>query len=144
MRLPGQPSPDSTSASPLYQTAWKNNLFGYIGTSMAQVHAVGAIINVDVTNGTTTSNGLWDDKLVAKLYAKFPIGLKPDLAICTQNAAYSLQLQRSVTNFVSGSDRSWSKGAAPIADFPTHLPTCGNIPLHVSDSIVPGNQYITN
>lgn len=144
MRLPGQPSPDSTAQNPLYQTAWKNNLFGYVGTSMAQIHAVGAIINVDITNGTTTSNGLWDDKLVAKLWALFPIELKPDLAICTQNAAYSLQLQRSVTNFVSGADRMWSAGAAPIADFPTRLPTAGNIPLIVSDSIVPANQYILN
>ena len=144
VRLPGQPAPDNTAANPRYQTAWKNNLFGYVGTSMAQVHAVGAIINVDPVNGTTTSNGLWDDKLVAKLYAQFPIGLKPDLAICTQQAAYSLQLQRSVTNFVDGTNRAWTGGAATIADFPTHLPTCGNIPLHVSDSIVPANQYILN
>ena len=146
MRLPGQPSPDSTTTSPRYQTAWKNNLFGYVGTSMAQIHAVGAIINVDVTNGTTTANGLWDDKLVAKLYSLFPIGLKPDLAICTQSAAYGLQLQRTVTNFVDGSGaaRDWTGSSAVVANFPTHLPTCGNIPLHVSDSIVPGNQYILN
>ena len=146
MRLPGQPSPDSTTTSPRYQTAWKNNLFGYVGTSMAQIHAVGAIINVDVTNGTTTANGLWDDKLVAKLYSLFPIGLKPDLAICTQSAAYGLQLQRTVTNFVDGSGaaREWTGSSAVVANFPTHLPTCGNIPLHVSDSIVPGNQYILN
>ena len=146
MRLPGQPSPDSTTTSPRYQTAWKNNLFGYVGTSMAQIHAVGAIINVDVTNGTTTANGLWDDKLVAKLYSLFPIGLKPDLAICTQSAAYGLQLQRTVTNFVDGSGaaREWTGSSAVVSNFPTHLPTCGNIPLHVSDSIVPGNQYILN
>ena len=146
VRLPGQPSPDSTGANPLYQTAWKNNLFGYVGTSMAQVHALGAIINVDVTNGTSTTNGLWDDKLVAKLYSLFPIGLKPDIALCTQTAAYGLQLQRSVTNFVDGSggNRSWTGSSAVIADFPTRLPTCGNIPIHVTDSITLGNQYILN
>jgi hypothetical protein len=54
-----------------------------------------------------------------------------------------LQQQRTVTNFVNG-DRGWTKGSAPIADFPTTLPTCGNIPLIVTDSIVPGNQYVTN
>ena len=146
VRLPGQPSPDSTTANPRYQTAWKNNLFGYVGTSMAQIHAVGAIINVDVTNGTTTANGLWDDKLVAKLYSLFPIGLKPDIALCTQYAAYGLQTQRTVSNFVDGSGaaRDWTGSAALVANFPTHLPTCGNIPLYVTDSITLGNQVILN
>lgn len=144
VRLPGQPAPDSTSGSPTNQTAWKNNLFGYIGTSMAQVHSVGAIINVDPVNGTTTSNGLWNDALIAQLWALFPIELKPDLAICNQNTAYMLQQQRTVTNFVSGADRMFTAGIAPIADFPTRLPTAGNIPLIVSDSIVAGNQYILN
>jgi hypothetical protein len=144
VRLPGQASPDSTLANPRYQTAWKNNLFGYVGSSMAQVHAVGAIINVDVVNGTTTSNGLWNDNLVAQLWALFPIELKPDLAFCTQNAAFMLQKQRTVTNFVSGPDRMFTGAIAPIADFPTRLPTAGNIPLIITDSIVPANQYILN
>ena len=138
------PSADSTAAAPLRQHQWNSNLFGFLGTSMANYHAVGAIINVDVTNGTTTANGLWDDKLIAKLYAKFPITEKPDMAFCTQNAAAALQQQRTVTNFVSGKDRGWTADSAPIADFPTTLPTCGNIPLIVTDSIVPGNQYVTN
>lgn len=132
-------SPDSTANNPLRQCAWNSNLFGYIGTSMANYHAVGAIINVDVTNGTTTGNGLWDDKLVAKLWATFPITEKPDLAFCTQNAAAALQQQRTVTNFVSGG-RGWTAASAPIADFPTNLPTAGNIPLVVTDSIVPANK----
>ena len=123
----------------VYNTSWVANLFGWVGLSMANYHAVGAITNVDVTNGTTTSNGLWDDKLIAKLWAKFPITMKPDLAFCTQNAAASLQLQRTVTNMVNGG-RDWTKGSAPIADFPTTLPTAGNIPLIVTDSIRKGNQ----
>ena len=137
-------SPDSTASVPLEQRRWRSNLFGFIGTSMANYHAVGAIINVDVTNGTTTSNGLWDDKLVAKLWAKFPITEKPDMAFCTQNAAASLQQQRSVTNFVNSGNRDWTGGAAPIANFPTHLPLCGGIPIIPTDSIIPGNQYILN
>ena len=134
-------SPDSTSSNRLYQRAWRSNLFGYLGLSMANYHAVGAIVNVDVTNGTTTANGLWDDKLVAKLWAKFPITEKPDMAFCTQNAAAALQQQRTVTNFVSG-DRGFTTGMAPIADFPTRLPTAGNIPLIVTDSIQLGNQLV--
>lgn len=135
-------SVDSTTATPLYQRAWVNNLFGFLGTSMANYHAVGAITNVDVVNGTTTSNGLWDDKLVSKLFAKFPITEKPDFAFCTQNAASILQQARTVTNFVSGSDRGWTTGSAPLADFPTNLPTMGGIPLIVTDSISPANQTI--
>lgn len=118
-----------------------SNIFGYLGLSMANYHAVGAIINVDVTNGTTTSNGLWNDTTVASLWAKFPITEKPDMALCTQNAAAMLQRQRSVTNFVNGG-REWTKGSAPIADFPTSLPTAGNIPLIVTDSIQLSNQVV--
>lgn len=134
---------DATANNPTYRTSWLANTFGYIGTSFANYHAVGAIINVDVTNGTTTANGLWDDKTVAKLYAKWPITEAADLAFCTKKAAASLQQQRTVTNFVSG-DRAWTAGSAVIADFPTKLPTFNNIPLIVTDSIVPANQIILN
>lgn len=142
VRLPGMPSMDWTAANPLYSTQWRSNMFGYIGTSMAQYHAVGAIINVDTVNGTTTANGLFNDAQVAKLFAKWPISMKPDLAFCTQNAAAFLQTQRTVTNFVNGGGREWTKGASPIADFPTHLPNMGNIPLIVTDGIRPGNQVV--
>lgn len=135
---------DSTNSNQLYQTAWVSNLFGYIGTSMANYHAVGAVINVDSTQSVVagTYNKPLTDALVAQLWAKFPITEKPDMAFCTQRAAASLQAQRSVTNFVSGENRAWTKGVAPIADFPTSLPTAGNIPLIVTDSIQVGNQTI--
>jgi hypothetical protein len=136
------PSPDWTAANPRYQTAWRSNMFGYIGTSMAQYHAVGAIINVDTVNGTTTANGLFNDAQISKLFAKWPISMKPDLAFCTQNAAAFLQQQRTVTNFVSGGNRDWTRGSAPIADFPTTLPTMGGIRLIVTDGIHPGNQVV--
>ena len=134
---------DSTANSPTYRTAWVSNLFGYIGLSMANYHAIGAIVNVDVTNGTTTANGLFNDSLIADLWGKFPITEKPDIAFCTQKAAVMLQKQRSVTNFVQGG-REWTKGSAPIADFPTNLPTAGSIPLIVTDSIAPANRLILN
>ena len=118
------------------------NLFGYLGTSMANYHAVGAIINVDVTNGTTTANGLWDDKSVAKLWAKFPITEKPDMCLCTQNAAAALQQQRAVTNFAQNGENSGTGRIAPIGLFPTNLPTAGNIPIVVTDSIQLGNQTV--
>lgn len=138
---------DSTVATPLYQRAWVNNLFGFLGTSMANYHSIGAIINVDVTNGTIynqtgTANGLWNDNAVADLFAKFPITEKPDICFCTQNAAAMLQKQRTVTNFVSNSGRGWTTGSAPLADFPTTLPTMNNIPIVVTDSIAPANRTI--
>lgn len=119
-----------------------SNIFGYIGTSMANYHAVGAIINVDVTNGTTTANGLWDDKTVAKLWAKFPITEKPDLCLCTQNAAASLQQQRATTNMVINGENGGTGHIAAIGNFPTSLPTAGNIPIVVTDSIQLGNQTV--
>ena len=92
--------------------SWCANIFGFIGLSMAKYHAVGAIMNVDVTNGTTyaAQNGGWDDSAVAALWAKFPITEKPDLAFCSQQAAALLQKNRTVTNFVSGGNRDWTKG----------------------------------
>lgn len=144
VRLPGVASPDSTTQNPRVHTAWRSNMFGYIGTSMAQYHAVGAIINVDTRSTATLGNGLWNDNLVAQLFGKWPITMKPDLAFCTQLAGSALQQQRTVTNFVNGNSRGWTTGSAPIADFPTTLPTMGSIPLVVTDSIVPGNQTILN
>lgn len=138
---------DSTANAPTHRTAWVANTFGYLGLSCANYHAVGAIINVDTTNGTIynqtgTANGLWNDNAVADLFAKWPITEKPDLAFCTQNAATMLQKQRTVTNFVNGSGREWTTGAAPLANFPTSLPTMNGIPLIVTDSITAANQLI--
>ena len=135
---------DSTANNKTYRTSWVANTFGYIGLSMANYHAVGAIINIDTVNGTTTANGLINDAQIAKLFALWPITEKPDLAFCTQLVASALQQQRTVTNFVSGSGREWTKGASPLADFPTTLPNMGNIPLIVTDSITPSNQIILN
>ena len=146
MLLPGQSAPDDTAANPSKQTAWKSNLSGWIGTSMAQVHAIGAIVNIDTTiagNAATTA-GVVNDLNIANLWAKFPIDLKPDLAITTQLVAYQLQAGRTVTNFVDGAGREWTEGAAPIANFATRLPTAGNIPLIVSDSLTPGGLYTLN
>lgn len=147
VRLPGQAAPDEVAGTNnSKQTAWKNNLFGYIGTAMAQVHAIGAIVNIDTTvaGSANPTVGVVNDQSIANLWAKFPIDMKPDLAITSQLVAYQLQSGRPVTNFVNGSDRAWTDGIAPIANFATRLPTAGNIPLIVSDSLQPGNQYVLN
>jgi hypothetical protein len=144
VQLPGQPAPDNTAANPSYSTQWRSNLFGFVGLSMAQYHAVGAIINIDTRSTATAGNGLISDSLIAQLFAKWPITFKPNLALSTQNCGQSLQSTRTVTNFVDSSDRSWTGGIAPIANFATRLPTMGNIPLIVSDSIQPGNQIVLN
>ena len=142
---------DSTANNQTYRLAWLSNLFGYVGTSCANYHAVGAIINVDVANGTTAptngagGNGLWNDTVVADLYSKWPITEAADLCFCTKKAAAMLQKQRAVTNFVTGGDgRGYTTASAPIADFPTKLPTFNNIPIVVTDSIAPANQLILN
>lgn len=141
-------SPDATTGNPLEQCKWRSNLFGYIGTAMANYHSVGAIINVNSTAVNTSgvisyNNGLTDD-LVAQLWRLWPIGMKPDMAFATQNAIASLQHSRTVTNYVNQTGREWTSGAAPIADWPTTLPTASNIPIIPTDSIVAGNQYILN
>ena len=136
---------DSTPNNPTYRLAWLSNLFGYVGTSCQNYHAVGAIINVDVVNGTTTSNGLWNDSLVTSLYAKWPITESADLCFASKKAIAMLQGTRAVTNFVTGGDgRGFTSASAPIANFPTNLPTFNNIPIIPTDSIVPANQLILN
>lgn len=144
------PGLDSTTNVPTYRTSWVSNTFGYIGTSMFNYHAVGCIYNVDTVNGTTApnngigGNGLWNDNVVADLFALWPITEKPNLCLCTQNAAKMLQKTRAVTNFVSSGDRGWTGSSALIGDFPTKLPTMGGIPLLVTDSIQPGNPIVLN
>jgi hypothetical protein len=136
---------DSTANTPTYRTAWVANTFGWIGTSMANYHAVGAIINVDATiqaNGTYTYP--LTDALVSQLWAKFPITEKPDLCFATQNAIASLQASRTVTNMVQSGNRDWTSNAAPTAAWPTNLPTAGNIRIIPTDSIVPSSRLILN
>ena len=143
-------SADSTAAAPLRNLSWNSNLFGYIGTSFANYHAIGALINVDVVNGTVApvngvgGNGLWNDTVCADLYSKWPITESATVAICTKKAAAMLQKTRAVTNFVSGPGREFTTGIAPLGEFPTKLPTFNGIPLIVTDSIVPGNQVVLN
>ncbi len=145
---------NSTANNPNYRTAWLANTFGFIGTSFANYHAVGALLNVDVVNGTTAptngvgGNGLVTDNVIADLYSLWPITEVADLAFCSKKAATMLQKTRSITNFVTGDGanegRSWTGSVAPIANFPTTLPTFNNIPLIVTDSIQPANQIILN
>jgi len=138
-------SPDSTAGNPRTSRQWRSNLFGYLGTSMAQVHAVGLINNVNPVplTSTTFQAGL-TDALISQLWKLWPITMKPDLCFATQNAIFSLQISRTVTNFVDSGNRGWTSSSAGYADWPTTLPTAGNIPIIATDSIVPGNQLILN
>ena len=134
-------SPDNAGK----QIAFCSNVYGWIGAAMPQYHAIGMIGNINPTQtvaaGAVTYANPLTDALVTALFPKFPIGLKPDLCFMTQFAAASLQNSRAVTNFVSSADRGFTKGIAPTADFPTHLPTMGNIPIVITDSIANGNQF---
>lgn len=130
-----------------HQMAFCHNIYGWIGAAMPQYHAIGMIGNINPTqsapvNGALTYTNPLTDALVTGLFPLFPIGIKPDLCFMTQLAAASLQNSRAVTNFVDSADRGFTKGIAPTADFPTHLPTMGNIPIVITDSIANGNQFI--
>lgn len=138
-------SPDSTANSKKYSRQWRSNLFGWVGLSMAQYHAVGAIINVNSTPSGATSVNPLTDALVAELWAKWPVTLKPDICFATQNAIRSLQLTRTVTLFAnSKQSMDATEGTAPIAKWPVDLPTAGGIPIVPTDSIQVGNQVILN
>lgn len=122
--------------------AYVSNLSGYVGTSCANVHAVGAIKNVLNSTTTYTEAGhCLTDSFVATLWSKFPIGLKPNIAFASQKVIALLQKSRSTTLFANaeraGQDNSGA--AAPVAPWPTALPTAGGIPIVPTDSIVPAN-----
>jgi len=135
-------SPDGAGKNVSFCT----NYYGWIGSSMAQYHAVGMIGNINPTPttaaGVTSYTNPFTDDQVSALYAKFPIGMAPDLCFVTKVGAASLQKSRAVTNFVSSGDRKFTQGIAPTADFPTSLPTMNGIPIVVTDSIQNGNQFI--
>jgi hypothetical protein len=140
-------SPDSTAANPLRQRQWNSNMFGFIGTSMANPHSIGAIINIDNTikaDGTYTAP--LTDKLIAALYAKFPIETLTDANVCmaSKNSVAGLQSTRPVTNFADNGTGNRGGSASTIAAFPSNLPTFNNIPIIPTDSITAGARYIVN
>lgn len=124
--------------------AWVSSVNGWIGTACPDIHLVGCVANVDAY--TQTTPGTYDhpltDKLIATLFAKFPVGKKPKVAFASQNAIASLQYSRTVTLFANAaiSGERNSGGAAPIAPWPTDLPTAGGIPIIPTDSIPLGNR----
>ncbi len=125
-----------------YARVWTANASGYIGTSCANFHSLGVIQNVDASLSGGNYVKPLTDKLIAELFALFPIGWKPDMAFATQNAIASLQASRSVTMFANGDAKAYANLAsqAPVAPWPTNLPTAGNIPIIPTDSILPGDQ----
>lgn len=131
------PAPDSSG----FNYSWCSNVSGYIGTSCADYHALGVIENVDPTISGGSYVKPLTDNLVAQLYAKFPISIKPDICFASQKAIASLQASRSVTLYANGDAAAYAnlKSTAPIAPWPTNLPTAGNIPIIPTDSIIPGD-----
>jgi len=123
--------------------AWCTNVFGFIGISSASYYSVGVIKNVDATTGATASaNATYplNDSLVAALWAKFPIDQKPTKCFASQRAIYTLQRSRTTTLFANAGTpgNQNSGGAAPVAPWPTSLPTAGGIPIIPTDSIQVG------
>ena len=120
--------------------AYLSNVSGYIGTSMADFHAVGVIKDIDTYTyaAGAFTYGL-NDKLIAALWAKFPISLKPNVAFASQKVIATLQNSRSVTlfgNLDEGTGPGGKRGdVAVVAPWPTNLPTAGGIPIIPTDSI---------
>ncbi len=124
-----------------FARVWTANASGYIGLSCADYHSLGAIENVDASISGGNYVKPLTDALTAALYAKFPIGTKPDICFATQGAIASLQASRSVTLFANGDAAAYQRlGAmANVAPWPTNLPQMGGIPIVPTDSILKTN-----
>lgn len=130
---------DPADATKAYM-AWVSNLSGYIGLSSANIRAVGVIKNVDATLNAGSYTKPWTDALDAQLWAKFPVGLKPNLCFASRGAIASLQASRTVTLLANmgGKSSALSGGAGNVAPWPTE--TVNGVPIIPTDSILAGNQ----
>ncbi len=124
-----------------YARVWTANASGYLGLSCADYHSLGVIENVDATLNAGVYTKPLTDALISALYAKFPIGMKPDICFASQGAIASLQASRSVTLFANGDQAAYKNlgNQAPVAPWPTTLPTMAGIPIVPTDSIVKTN-----
>jgi len=123
--------------------AWVSNLSGYLGLECAHNRAVGVIKNVDPTITNNAAVKPWTDQMDLDLYARFPVGLKPNLCFASRAAVASLQRSRTVTILAnSGSKTAATAGVtANIAPRPTE--TASGVPIVETDSIIAGAQLTT-
>lgn len=106
-------------------TAWKNSLEGWIGSAFYSKYAVGRIKKLTADSG----KGL-TDALLADLFNKFPIGVRPTHLFMSRRSRRQLQTSRSVTLFGQGTTRPNQSAIAPI---PTEY---DGVPIIATDSIL--------
>lgn len=114
----------SITRSSKEMTAWKNALEGFVGCAWYSKYAVGRIKNL---NGDTDNKGL-TDSLLAKLIAKFPVGVRPSFLFMSRRSRRELQVSRSVTLIGNANG-----GSAIIAPTPTEYE---GIPIVATDSVI--------
>ena len=129
-----------TDANGNHFMAWITNLSGFIGTECAHVRAVGCVKNLipgfDGAGATPLT-----DAMIARLEAKFPVGIKPNMFLGNRGAVASLQLSRAVTLLgnPAGPSSAWSGGATTLAPWPTM--TTSGIPIITTDSVPYTNSF---
>ena len=126
---------DTSNAANRY-FAWVSNVKGLIGLSMAHIRAVGCIRNVDATFSNNAYTKPWTDAMSARLWALFPVGLKPNLCFASRGAIASLQAARTVTIFANaGTPTARTPGVTgSIAAWPTS--DINGVPIIPTDSIL--------
>jgi hypothetical protein len=102
-----------TDAEGKAQRAFCTNIAAWIGLSIGSKFSIGRIKNVTSAKPVT-------DALGSQLYAKFPIGRKPNLCFMNRDALYFLQASRSAV----GAQKSNASGDAfaPIPEFLAGVP----------------------
>lgn len=101
------------------------DLFGYIGLQVPHKNCVGRLKNL-----TTQTDKTLTDDMLSDLYAKFPIGSKPDVFIMSRRSARQLQKSRnSKISIIAGNGNF-------AATAPGALYTADGVPIVVTDSIV--------
>lgn len=101
------------------------DLTAWVGLSVQNVNCIGRILNLTEDSG----KGL-TDSLLADLFAKYPVGYKPDALFMSRRSRKQLQKSRTVTLFGQGTNRPNQGIVAPL---PTEYE---GVPIIVTDSIL--------
>ena len=102
-----------------------SNLDAWMGLANGSKYSVGRIKDLTEEEGKTLN-----DRMVAALLAKYPVGGKPDRLFMTRRSAFQLQSSRSTTTNATGEKSA--TGKENFAPMPTES---NGVPIVVTDSI---------
>lgn len=123
----GQWRTQTITRSSKEMTAWKNSLEGYVGCAWYSKHAVARIKKLTADSG----KGL-TDALLADLFSKFPIGIKPTHLFMSRRSRKQLQAARTVVLNGNGTTKPGGNQST-IAPVPTEY---DGVPIVATDSIL--------